>query len=133
MIAEFKKGWRVFRAAPPGKRFVRLFESRKAAGGTSRLLTTMLGVLLLGAGGFLLFVPGPGLLLIAFGAALVAQQSRGLAKALDRLEPPQRKLTRKARDFWKQTSGAARAATVALVSISAGGAALVTYLWLFAE
>lgn len=104
MTSEFSKGWRVFRTAPPGERFVRLFEARKAADGTSRLLTTVIGVVLLGVGGFLLVVPGPGLLLIAFGAALVAQQSHGLAKTLDALEPPLRTLARKVKNLGKQAS-----------------------------
>lgn len=91
------------------------------------------GAVLLAGGIVLLFIPGPGLLLIAFGAALIARQSLWLAKRLDRLELVLRKLARKARTLWKRSSTAARAAIVAGTTILTAGAGYAGYLWLCAD
>jgi hypothetical protein len=49
------------------------------------------------SGFILLFVPGPGLLLIAVGAALLARESLAVARALDWLEVRGRRLARRVR------------------------------------
>ena len=120
-----------FESALPGRRFEKLYEARKRSDGTSRIAFTAIGGLLLAGRVVLLFIPGPGLVLIAFGGALVAQQSLWLARMLDRLELTLRKLLRKARSCWKRSSTAVRTALVAGTAICAAGAAYVGYLWLF--
>ncbi len=132
MLEELKKSWRVFTKSRPGERFQRLYGARKEPR-LYRILLTMVGVLLLVGGVVLLFIPGPGLLLIAFGAALIARESLWLAKRLDRLEPVLHKLGRKARSFWKKASTGARAAIVAAGVIGAAGAAYAAYLWLLKQ
>jgi hypothetical protein len=131
MLNELKPSWGVFEKAPAGKRFEALYEARKKSGGTSRLVFTVIGVLLLVGGVVLLFIPGPGLLLIAFGGALIAQQSLWLAKVLDRLELLLRKLARKFQSFWKRASTPIRSAVVAGATICAAGVGYLAYLWLF--
>jgi hypothetical protein len=53
------------------------------------------GVVLCLLGIFLLVVPGPGIPLLAAGAALLAQQSRGTAELLDRTELRLRRMFRR--------------------------------------
>jgi hypothetical protein len=130
MLAQLRKSWRVFRGAPPGERFERLHESREAIGWKS-YLPTIVGVLLLLGGIVLLFIPGPGLLLIAFGAGLVARQSLSLARMLDRLELQLRRLARNLRRLWKGASTGARAAFLAGCLICAGGVGYLGYLLLW--
>jgi hypothetical protein len=113
MLAELKKSWQTFESAPPGGRFEKLHEARKRSDGVSRIAFAAMGGLLLAGGVVLLFIPGPGLLLIAFGGARVAQQSLWLARILDRLELTHRKLLRKARSFWNRSSTGVRTALVA--------------------
>lgn len=81
-----------------------------------------LGVLLLAGGVVLLFVPGPGLLLIVFGVALLGSHSRKLSAKLDRAEPKLRKRGRRIARWWKALSRASKAAVFigGLVLIGAG-------------
>jgi hypothetical protein len=130
MLAKFKKSRQVFEKAPPGERFERLYDARKGFDRTTGVVFTAIGGLLLAGGVVLLFIPGPGLLLIAFGAALIAQRSLRLAKILDRLELTLRNFFRKGKSFWKKASIPIRSAIVAGVGILAGAAAYVGYLWL---
>ena len=77
-----------FRRSPPGKRFQRFYERKRSSTGgrVYRYAAMAAGVLLCLVGIFFLAVPGPGLPLILVGAALLAQQSRPVAKALDGAE-----------------------------------------------
>lgn len=58
--------------------------------GSIKLRAVCLGIgVVLAAGGVaLLFLPGPGLLLLVFAAALLAGESRTASRWLDRAEPP---------------------------------------------
>ena len=68
MLVELKKHWRTFRDARPGKRFEMLHDARSDS--PPPIVFYAAGAVLLAGGVVLLFIPGPGLLLIAFGAAL---------------------------------------------------------------
>jgi len=129
MLGELKKSWTVFENAPPGERFQRLYRERKRPG-TSRIVVAALGILLLAGGVVLLFIPGPGLLLIAFGAALFAQQSLWLANLLDRLEPVLRHFARKGESSWKKAATPVKAAIVSGAALVAAAAVYGAYLWL---
>ncbi len=131
MLAELKKPWRLFRDASPGKRFEKLHDAR--SGSPPPIVSYAIGALLLAGGVVLLFIPGPGFLLIAFGGALIARQSLWLAKRLDRLELVLRRLARKGKTGWRHASVAARVAIVAATAIVAAGAGYAGYLWLFAD
>jgi len=127
MLKELEKSWRVFKDAPPGARFQRLYRERKGHG-TSRFVVPAIGILLLAGGVVLLFIPGPGLLFIAFGAALLAQQSRWLARLLDRLEPVLRRLARKGETYWKKAATPVKAAIVSGAALAAAAAIYGAYL-----
>ena len=127
MLGELKKSWLVFRKAPSGERFQMLYRERKGHG-TSRILVAVVGIFLLAGGVVLLFIPGPGLPLIAFGVALVAQQSLWLAKLLDRLEPALRRLARRAKAFWKRAAPPLKAALVSGAVLVAAAAVYGGYL-----
>jgi hypothetical protein len=134
MFVQLKTAWKALESAPAGRRFEKFHGVRKKSGGASRLLLTVIGALLLVGGAVLLFIPGPGLLLIAFGGALIAQQSLGPARALDRLELILRRVVGKAARGWKAASISVRVGVVGLVGlagIGAVGATYAGYLWLF--
>ncbi|MBA3539898.1 MAG: hypothetical protein H0T79_09735 [Deltaproteobacteria bacterium] len=84
----------------------------------------MLGVVLVFAGGVMLVVPGPGLLVIVFGLALLAGESKRLAHVLDRAELVVRRWVGAARRWW---AGLTPRVKLALI---ANGVALVVLLGL---
>ena len=131
MLDELKKHWRTFRDARPGKRFEKLHEARSDS--PPPIVFYAAGAVLLAVGVVLLFIPGPGLLLIAFGGALIARQSLWLAKRLDRLELLLRRFARKARSVWRRSSVAVRGAVVTAAAIVAAGAGYAGYLLLFPD
>lgn len=131
MLTELEKSWQAFKSAPPGSRFERLYAARRSSGESSGIVFTVIGVLLVAGGVVLLFIPGPGLPLIAFGAALIARQSLWVAKRADRAERALRSLVKKARRFWRRSTAVVRAAVVAPLAIGAAGAAYLGYSWLF--
>ncbi len=126
MLGNLEKQWSDFKNAAPGRRFEKQHASHR--GSSQTVLFTGLGVLLLAGGIVLLFIPGPGLLLIAFGAGLIARQSLWLAKALDRLELSARRLARKAMSWWRRASGAARFAAAAALGLGVLGAACLGWV-----
>jgi hypothetical protein len=99
MLEGLKRRWRRLRAGQPGARFQRQYrenrESRKS--GLHRWGAVAAGAGLILVGIILLFIPGPGLLLIAAGAALLARESQVLARALDWSEVRGRRLWRRVR------------------------------------
>lgn len=80
--------WRAFWRDPPGERFARRYQRlhRAGSGRIGRVLRPALGTLLALIGVLFLALPGPGLVPLAIGAALIAGESRRVARLLDRLE-----------------------------------------------
>ena len=99
MLNTLKAHWHELRKGRPGHRFQDRYErdrrERKSQPWYRRLLQPALLVLLILAGVILCFIPGPGIPLIAIGAALLADYSRSIAQTLDWLELRIRKLVRR--------------------------------------
>ena len=132
VLQHWKREWKAFEKAPAGKRFVLRYESRKreAGRGWKRVVPIALGFALIVAGVILLVIPGPGLLVVAFGGALIAQEFRWAAVALDWAEVRLRKVARFGERLWKSASLALRAAVVLGAAILAGGAGYLAWTWL---
>jgi hypothetical protein len=88
VLERIKEEWRRFAAEPPGERFERHYERKRAqeAGLVGRLMWIVAGVLFLLAGIVMLFTPGPGLLSIGFGVTCLSRESRSLSRGCDRAE-----------------------------------------------
>ena len=131
MSSRWGRDWKAFRDAPPGERFRRRHGNRKSAGPPlARILTVVLGLALVVGGAILLVIPGPGVLVIGFGGALIAQEFRWAAVALDWIEVQLRKALRFSRRFWKSASVAVRGLVVAAGVCVAAGAAYLAWTWL---
>jgi uncharacterized membrane protein YbaN (DUF454 family) len=129
VLDELRREWHLFRDDAPGERFRNHERRSEQRGRMQRMVYLALGLLLLVGGVILLFIPGPGLLLILFGAALFAGESRWLAAQLDRAEPVVRRHGHRALERWRAMSLVARAALIALVAALAVTAAGLAWLW----
>ena len=79
--------YRAFLAARSGTRFRRQHRRRQARPHLARTILAVIGgALLLLVGVVMLVTPGPGLLVMMIGAALVAGESLLVARTLDRLD-----------------------------------------------
>ena len=78
--------WHEFRDAPPGTRFQRHHERVQHESLAARAAHVVIGLLLVAAGIVMLFIPGPGILAILFGLALIGGVSGGIAERMDRAE-----------------------------------------------
>ena len=131
MLADLKESWKTFRKGRPGDRFESFFRARRKNRDGSRIALLIVGILLIAGGVILLFIPGPGLLLIAFGGALVAQQSLWMAKLLDEIELVARRMARLAARFWKASSIPVRALVVLAAAAGSAAAAYAAFVLLF--
>lgn len=89
-----------------------------------------LGGVLIGAGIVMLFIPGPGLLIVLFGLALLGGESAWLAARLDRAEPVARRGGRRGRQWWSARSRPAQGVLAAATGIVLGFVAVSALRWL---
>lgn len=85
--------WHLFKTDVPGRRFRNHKKRMEHQPTALKVALLVLGILLLAAGVFFCFIPGPGTPLIVMGLALIAARWAWLAHKLDHGEP-------KARAWW---------------------------------
>lgn len=132
-LAEMKQEWHRFRDDPPGERFCNHRERMKRKSKKHAAVAMALGVLLLAGGVVLLFMPGPGLLLIVFGLALVGSHSGPIARAMDRAEPPIRERAHRLARWWRHLPGAQKVGVVGFGLLGAALALNAIWSWLVVE
>jgi hypothetical protein len=83
-----KRAWQKFKHRRPGFRFHGVYaeHQKKSKAAWIRVASVVGGIVIVIVGIIALPAPGPGMLIIAFGAAIIARESEKLANALDRLE-----------------------------------------------
>lgn len=86
MFHKLKQSWRDLQQGRPGRRFEDRWRHRRPGGPARKILVIGSGAVVFAAGLFFLPAPGPGMVLLVLGAALVAEESRWVARALDRAE-----------------------------------------------
>lgn len=87
MFARLRRNMRTFMTVPSGRRFRAHYERMRAKPGMWRTVIAIGGGLVLVALGIVMLVtPGPGLIVAAIGAALIAGESLVAAKLLDRVD-----------------------------------------------
>lgn len=99
MIERLKSGWRELRQGEPGRRFRDRYERRhqRSHAGGRKWSAIVFGALIVLVGIVLLPLPGPGMLVVAAGALLMAEESLAIARALDGVEVGVRSLLRRTR------------------------------------
>jgi putative transmembrane protein PGPGW len=86
MFHKLKQSWRSLQQGEPGGRFEERWRRKKPGGLARKILVLGSGGIVFAAGVFFLPAPGPGTLLLVLGAALMAEESRWIARTLDRAE-----------------------------------------------
>src|SRR5690349_12986167 len=107
-LTHVKAEWKLFKHDSPGVRFTKHRERMLHRSKKAKAAAVAAGCLLVAGGGVMLFIPGPGLLVILFGLGLLAAQSPRLARFLDRLEVRARRLGRHLKQRWVALSGPAK-------------------------
>src|SRR5690242_11317242 len=103
LCSSLRRRWHELRNGQPGQRFrIRYQQARRSYTRPRRLLKCCVGGVLFAVGVVLLVVPGPGLLFVALGGALLAEESYDVARTLDRAELRIRQL---AADSWRSIRG----------------------------
>ncbi len=132
MISKLKRQWSALRRARPGRRFVERYEAAQRkenrASFLARVVRFTIATAALAVGLVLVFIPGPAVLFFAIAGALLASESRGVARFLDWSEVKIRALVRWAAGVWKKLPLVGKVA-IALVSAAGGaGAGYLGYL-----
>ncbi|MBT0959848.1 hypothetical protein [Denitromonas iodatirespirans] len=90
MFERARQGWRALKRSEPGERFqdrYHRYQSQRAGRPGPAVVVRMVGGVGMALLGFMmLFTPGPGLVFLAAGGALLGSESRRVARGLDRLE-----------------------------------------------
>lgn len=125
MLAKLKQSWRRLKNGTPGRRFQEQYQARKRSGrpAWARPLWIGLGLVILVGGLAALPLPGPGMLVIALGGALLARELELAARAFDWLELRLRKVAAWSKKTWKRSpiAGKAGIVGVAVATCAAGG------------
>ena len=100
MFDGIRKNWRVFITSEPGRRFEERYRHSQQSkrGRAKRIVWLSAGIVLAVVGIFFLVAPGPGVLFLLPGAALISQEWLGLARMLDRGETWLRKKFRRRKE-----------------------------------
>jgi hypothetical protein len=135
MLERVKRSWRRFKAGTPGQRFQQQYNRRRQSGRSplQKALFIACGILIMAAGFFFLFVPGPGLLILFFGAVLVAKQSLLAARALDWTEVRARKALNRSLGAWRGSTPALKILLVGLALAVVGAVGFGAFKFLFAN
>ncbi|HEY7166787.1 MAG TPA: PGPGW domain-containing protein [Candidatus Binatia bacterium] len=123
MFTRVKRLWNNLKAGTPGKRFQNEFRRRRANSRHTifrKVGFVAAGLLLLVAGIFLLFVPGPGVLLLFIGGGLLARESFLAARMLDRLEVLLRNLLFWSLSQWESISSPLKVVVLLLALVLVG-------------
>ena len=101
--------WRRLKHAPPGERF-QAFNERQQRHARGPIKALYLGgaLVALAVGVVLIFIPGPAFVFFILAGALLAAQSRWVARHLDDLEVAGRKTATRAHAWWRRTRGKRR-------------------------
>jgi uncharacterized protein (TIGR02611 family) len=123
-VLGLEKVWQRLRQAAPGERFLGLYQEheRKRRNRWAKPLWFTIGALITVVGLVALPAPGPGMLVVALGLAILARESERVARAVDWLELRIRSMAKRGKAAWNRASLLGK---VAVVGLLAGIIALV--------
>jgi uncharacterized protein (TIGR02611 family) len=88
MLEKLKRSWSALKRGRPGSRFQKQYERQRKSPSSpvGRVLRVSAGLIILPVGLFLLPAPGPGFIVVALGAVLIAREFEFAVRLLDGLE-----------------------------------------------
>ncbi|HEX5057323.1 MAG TPA: PGPGW domain-containing protein [Gammaproteobacteria bacterium] len=129
MFKELSEHWDDFKHYPPGERFERYYRSRhhtqRSLGKKALLISA--GILIMATGVIFLAIPGPGLLVMLVGAALIARESLYVSRLFDRFEPRLWQLTKWCEAKWRNLSPGGKILLILATAILGLLALYITY------
>ena len=135
MFAAIKDDLRQLKGGKSGSRFCDFYDfrlkHRRPGISPARILTILFGLVLVIGGASIGWLPGPGGFVAIFGLALLAQEFRPMAAALDWVEPKLHAVWNWLVKVWRRMSSTGRVAvamTIVLTSVSVGYAAYAILL-----
>lgn len=136
MFPKLKHEWQQLRRAPPGQRFQRRFDARaNGSAGPNSLLRRVVVIgtaIVLGAIGLVLvFIPGPAILFFFIAGALLAEESRLIARLLDWIELRARAVWRPLKAWWKRRSQVAKVSAAVTLVLVTGAVTYGSYKVIF--
>lgn len=118
MLLALKQQWHGLQRSAPGHRFQNRYASaqrqRDRVPAWRRLLQLGVAAILAAAGVVFVFIPGPAILFFALAGAMLASESRAVARALDWTELRVRAGWHRATRFWANLSVGGRIALLLL-------------------
>lgn len=126
-VAEMKHEWELFKHDEPGQRFGNHRDRMRKRSRKLNVLGLVVGIALIIAGVVFCFLPGPGLIPLVFGFALVGARWKRMAKLMDRAEPRVRELGRREKLHWKALPGAAKVSV--MIGLALFATAGLLFMW----
>lgn len=131
VIMHFREHWRDLRRGRPGRRFQARYERSQQedaqSGPAKRILLICMAVVFLALAVVLMVMPGPAFVFFILAGALIATESKAVARFMDWAEVRARSVLAWARNRWRRMPKAGRAGVVVLVAGCTVGLAYATY------
>jgi hypothetical protein len=102
MLAKVKQTFQRLKSFEPGERFQAFHREQQQQSVGVRILFFVLAFVTFAIGVVLAFIPGPAVLFFAMTGALLATQSEGVAKLLDRGEVKGRSWFESLKSWWRR-------------------------------
>ena len=126
MASRIRRELRALRDDEPGARFENGYERTHMRNKVLRMVVLALGVVLMASAAVTFFLPGPNFVLVLAGLALIAGQSRTIARLVDRAEVAGRRWHE---HVWLPYGHKAAAKVLAVLVVCSGAAATTWYLY----
>jgi uncharacterized protein (TIGR02611 family) len=127
-LQQLRSEWHQLEKDPPGKRFQNRYRRKHdERGGKKNPLMLVVGAVVMAVGVFLMPAPGPGVIVVLLGGALLSEESLFVARALDRLEVWVREVVAAALRLWKRMSLPLRIALILLAAALVAGIGWLGY------
>ncbi len=131
MNLKLKRQWEVLKRGKPGRRFAERYQAaqRKENRATlaTRIVRFAIATVAIALGLVFAVIPGPAILFFAIAGALLASESRGVARFLDWCEVKIRAVVKWAQRIWKRLPIAGKVAVLIVGAAGSVGAAMVSY------
>jgi hypothetical protein len=128
---KLKRQWEVLKRGKPGRRFVERYQAAQRKENRATLATRIvrfgIAAVAIGLGVVFAVIPGPAIVFFALAGALLASESRGVARFFDWCEVKIRAVVRWAMRIWKRLPIAGKVAVAIVGAAGSVGATVMSY------